>query len=100
MRFNLKTAVGTEFEVKPKRDAVAWLPAPLSRISALPNRDCQGAVTKINYSALHRSGDNCFSFNHLALGELANSRRSNCRFQDYSGSPFDIGIASQTWIYS
>jgi hypothetical protein len=50
----LKTAVGTEFEAKPKRDAAAWLPEPLSRISALPSRDCEGAVTKINCSALYR----------------------------------------------
>jgi hypothetical protein len=69
---NPKTAVGTEFEVKPKRDAAAWLPVPLSRISALPSRDCEGAVTKINCSVLHRFGDNCFWHNRLTLIELAN----------------------------
>ena len=77
---NPKTAVGTEFELKPKRDAAAWLPEPISRIGALPSRDCEGAVTKINCSALHRSGDNCFPSNHLALRELANSRHFNCGY--------------------
>jgi len=32
-------------------------------------------------SALHLSGDNCFPHNHLTSGELASSRRFNCRFQ-------------------
>ena len=42
---NLKTAVRTEFEVKPKRDDAAWLPARLSRISALPSRDSPETAT-------------------------------------------------------
>jgi hypothetical protein len=35
----LKTAVGREFQIKPKRHAAAWLPARLSRMSALPSRE-------------------------------------------------------------
>jgi hypothetical protein len=40
----------------------------------------KGAVTNVNCSALHLSGDNCFPYNHLKSGELANSRRFNYRF--------------------
>jgi hypothetical protein len=45
-RFILKTAVRTEFEVKPKQDAAAWLPA-LSRISALPCRGSPETARKL-----------------------------------------------------
>jgi hypothetical protein len=71
---------GTEFEVKPKRTPPPGYRRHLVRISALPSRDCEGAVTKINCSALHRSGDNCFPSNHLSLSELANSRHFDCGF--------------------
>ena len=37
----------------------------LSRNSVLPSRDDRkGAVAKINCSALHHFGDNCFPHNH------------------------------------
>jgi hypothetical protein len=49
-------------------------------IASFANRAFKGAVTKINCSALHLSGDNCFPSNHLALSELPNSRHFNCRF--------------------
>jgi len=78
----LKTAVGTAFEVRNQADVTACLCSRLCRISALPSRDRKGAVTKINCSALHLSGDNCFPHNHLTSCELANSRRFNCRFWD------------------
>jgi hypothetical protein len=67
----LKTVVGAVFEVRPKRDVTACLRARLCRISALPSRDRKGGVT--NY--------NCFPHTHLTSGELANSRRCNCRSQ-------------------
>jgi hypothetical protein len=61
-------------------DDCASLRARLCRISALPSRDCEGAVTKINCFVLHRFSDNFFPHNRLTLIELANLRRSNCRF--------------------
>jgi hypothetical protein len=70
----LKSAVETEFGVEPKQDATAWLPARLSRISALPSRDCEGEITKINCSVRHRFGDNCFPYNRLTL-ELPRKRK-------------------------
>jgi hypothetical protein len=39
---------------EPERDINTCLHARLCRISVLPGRDCEGAVTKINCCALHR----------------------------------------------